>query len=237
MATDKTVELLGSLRTRHSHVITKFGTKAAWYLGSPPASLTPLTLTSDAGGFATSQAQRQDYACHRASHQAAPARLRIDTTSPQGPTGTALKRGPALAVASIEARFAVAGRTRGLWGQLVLGHWACRERSPLVAAPDYGGRAPSFRLWIDSPTNDVDKGCRLSERCLGQFKRHRQDVVLGSVEVDLKACRRERNMADTKETAVLWIVGFDVAHIAVIVLKLALDQKIRRPITIPDRLK
>ncbi len=39
VATDKTVELLGSLRTRHSHVITKFGANAAWYLGSPPASL------------------------------------------------------------------------------------------------------------------------------------------------------------------------------------------------------
>ena len=84
---------------------------------------TPLTLASDADSFATSQAQRQDYACHRASHQAAPTRLRIDTTCPQGPTGTALKRGPALGVASIWARFAVAGRARGLWGQLVLRHW------------------------------------------------------------------------------------------------------------------
>ena len=83
---------------------------------------TPLTLASDAGSFATSQAQRQDYACHRA-RKGLRERLRIDTTCPQGPTGTALKRGPALGVASIGARFAVAGRARGLWGQLVLRHW------------------------------------------------------------------------------------------------------------------
>jgi hypothetical protein len=81
---------------------------------------TPLALASDTGGFAAWQPLRQDFACHRASHWMTRARLRSGSTCPQGPTGIALERDPALGDASFRARFAVAGKACGLCGQLDL---------------------------------------------------------------------------------------------------------------------
>ena len=87
----------GSLGTRHSRVIGKIGAEHRVDYGTAARVTTPLALASDTGGFASAQAPRQAFACHRRLHQMALAHLRSGLTCPQGSTGTAPRAVPPLA--------------------------------------------------------------------------------------------------------------------------------------------